>query len=550
MISQISDDLIAKIKKNKLIKESGQQTSIVFPFSRFSEVFPGWERGKYTIITANSGVGKTKMTKFLTITTVYNFIKSNPNLKYKVFYFALEESSDDFWLGIISELLYEKYQIELSPPQLKSLGNFTITDDIFRKVEECKHIIDDMTNYIEVCDHVSNGTGIAKTVKRFFDNPEIGEEIPDPDNKLSKGYKYKDDSLWVFVITDHISLLTQETINGTRLSLHETMGMYSKQYCLKKFCKFYNCVTINVQQQESSKEKQEFYKGETIEEKLEPSLDGLANNKECQRDNQNICILIKNLYFCNMKNTKWDLQKAIQLKEAGLRYSEIAKELGVKDITIQYYFWKNFGKLSFKTNTAKKTEINELTKEVLFGTLLGDANLHLKKNQKNAFGKIEHCLKQLKYLEYKYEFLKSLSNEIKNISRFDKRTEKTYHSVYFTMPSDQTLTEFYNMFYKFGKKTIPEDLSLLTPLAIAIWFMDDGYKSKNGYYLSTNSFSSEDVNRIRKYLFNKYDIESSIDKENKIYIFSKSINCFNKLISEYIIEEMKYKLHNSVSKPG
>jgi hypothetical protein len=111
------------------------------------------------------------------------------------------------------------------------------------------------------------------------------------------------------------------------------------------------------------------------------------------------------------------------------------------------------------------------------------------------------------------------------------------------MPSNQTLTEFYNMFYKFNKKIIPEDLSLLTPLAIAIWFMDDGYKSKNGYYLSTNSFTIEDINKTRKYLFNKYDIESSIDKNNRIYIFAKSINTFNKLISEYIIETMKYKLH-------
>jgi len=141
-----------------------------------------------------------------------------------------------------------------------------------------------MEKYIEVIDHVSNPTGIYKHVKRFFDNPEIGEDIFDQNNQVAKGYKYKNEDLWVFVITDHISLLSQENIDNNKLSLHETMGLYSKAYCLKRFCKKYNCVTINVQQQEASKEKQEFYKGETIEEKLEPSLDGLANNKETQRD--------------------------------------------------------------------------------------------------------------------------------------------------------------------------------------------------------------------------------------------------------------------------
>ena len=40
-----------------------------------------------------------------------------------------------------------------------------------------------------------------------------------------------------------------------------------------------------MQQQTAEKEKQEYnFKGKSIDEKLEPSLDGLANNKETQRD--------------------------------------------------------------------------------------------------------------------------------------------------------------------------------------------------------------------------------------------------------------------------
>ncbi len=283
-MEKIFNSLYEKIKTNKKNKDEGKQNSIVFPFTRFSEMFPGWEKGKYYLLTANSGIGKTKLAKFLSITTVYEFIKSNPHLKYKIFYFALEETKEDFWLGVISTILYEKYQIDVSPSQLKSLGKFNLEESVIQKISECEDIVTDMENYIEVIDHVSNPTGIYKHVKRYFDNPEIGSDIQDINNTEAKGYKYVDENLWVFIITDHISLLSQENIEGSRLSLHETMGLFSKQYCLKKFCKKYHCVTINIQQQESAKEKQEFYRGETIEEKLEPSLDGLANNKECQRD--------------------------------------------------------------------------------------------------------------------------------------------------------------------------------------------------------------------------------------------------------------------------
>jgi replicative DNA helicase len=283
-MEKIFDTLYEKIITNKQNKEEGKMNSILFPFPRFSELFPGWEKGKYYIASANSGVGKTKLAKFLSITTVYQFIKLNPHLKYKIFYFALEETKEDFWLGVISTILYEKYNIDISPSQLKSLGNFTLEQSVVEKLQECKDIVNDMETYIEVIDFVSNPTGIFKTVKRYFDDPLIGKEIQDEHNSEAKGYEYTDPNLWVFVITDHISLLSQESIEGYRLSLHETISLFSKQYCLKKFCKKYHCITINIQQQESGKEKQEFYRGETIEEKLEPSLDGLGENKTTQRD--------------------------------------------------------------------------------------------------------------------------------------------------------------------------------------------------------------------------------------------------------------------------
>ena len=308
----IFNQIFGKLKSNLEKKKSGKVTSITFPFDRFSKKFPGWERGTQTIITANSGVGKTKLAKFLAVTNTYNFIKQHPEIQPKIFYFALEESIEYFWLGMISNLLYEKYGIDYSPNQLKSLGDFVIPDDVLEKVQECKDVIEDMQNYIEVVDHIFNPYGIYKYVHDWFANPEIGHEEYDTKSaeKVSKKYIYKNPDLWVFVITDHISLLTPE--KGE--TLHEAMGRYSKQFCLKMFTKKYNCVTINIQQQESAKEKREYHQGVTIEEKLEPTLDGLANNKETQRE----CNLVIGLFAPERYNIS--KHRGYDIKQLGNKY--------------------------------------------------------------------------------------------------------------------------------------------------------------------------------------------------------------------------------------
>jgi hypothetical protein len=79
---------------------------------------------------------------------------------------------------------------------------------------------------------------------------------------------------------DHLSLLEPE--KGE--SLHSTMGLMSSKYFLHFRDKF-GFTPVSVQQLTSAKEAIEVnFQGKTIEEKLEPSLDALANNKETQRD--------------------------------------------------------------------------------------------------------------------------------------------------------------------------------------------------------------------------------------------------------------------------
>ena len=99
---------------------------------------------------------------------------------------------------------------------------------------------------------------------------------------------------------------------------------------------------------------------------------------------------------------------------------------------------------------------------------------------------------------------------------------------------------------KFGgsnnKKDVPNDLSLLTPRALAWWFMDDGTSSgKCSISIAACSFSLEGLLRLQKYLKSKYDISVTIQKDFKLYFHAESAIKFYNLVKDFIHEDMMYK---------
>ena len=108
------------------------------------------------------------------------------------------------------------------------------------------------------------------------------------------------------------------------------------------------------------------------------------------------------------------------------------------------------------------------------------------------------------------------------------------------------LNEFYFNFYNGKIKIVPLDLSLLTPLALAHFVMQDGSRgTSKGLYLCTDSFTYADVKRLSQYLIDKYDFKCSIHKSGKnyrIYILAKSVEKIKILILPFMHCTMTYKL--------
>lgn len=186
-------------------------------------------------------------------------------------------------------------------------------------------------------------------------------------------------------------------------------------------------------------------------------------------------------------------------------------------------------------------EITEEQKEILFGTLLGDGNLRYNDSGKSVFGRMNHSILQEEYIKYKQNKLKNLTSEVKFYKA--KAGSKYYDSLYFTFKSNTQLNSLYHAFYdESGKKHIPDDLSLLTPIAMAFWFMDDGSASNPSIRIATCSFSVQDLERLKCFLYQRYSLEVTITRERKLYFKAKTKKRFKELVEPYIIESMKYKL--------
>ena len=200
----------------------------------------------------------------------------------------------------------------------------------------------------------------------------------------------------------------------------------------------------------------------------------------------------------------------------------------------------------------KKTlELNDIQRSILVGTLLGDGHLETQDNGRTYRLKIEHQAAQRDYLEWLYGHFKEwtrggIRNRIK---------KNGYEYVLFDTYSHGALRFYAQQFYLNKKKKIPNLIEkLLDPLALAVWFMDDGsWKSENHktFIIHTLGFSKKDLEVVIQVLKKKFDIESSIHKQKgkywRLYIKSESADSFRKLIEPYTpqIPSMQRKMGNS-----
>jgi hypothetical protein len=191
--------------------------------------------------------------------------------------------------------------------------------------------------------------------------------------------------------------------------------------------------------------------------------------------------------------------------------------------------------------------MTERQRQILVGMLLGDAHLERQRGARTARLKIEHSLRQSAYVDWKYGEWRDWVRTPPRARARRNRLGTVSRNIGFTTLSHVELEEFRMRFYRDHRKVVPVDLEL-TPLSMAVWFMDDGSRKSSqcrGLYLNTQSFTSAEVQLLQSVILRDVGVETTVRKQRdglQIYVPAPSASAMNAYIVKEVLPSMRYKL--------
>ena len=194
--------------------------------------------------------------------------------------------------------------------------------------------------------------------------------------------------------------------------------------------------------------------------------------------------------------------------------------------------------------------LSEFQMEVVLGSLLGDGSLSPTRSGHGARFRFGHGRKQIAYGDWKASLFANL-----NVSRTTNRKGAAFWDV---QPLPE-LAELREAVYMGGKKVISWDyLKRLTPLSLAIWYMDDAtfsIRSKGlqertrggsgGAEICVEALERTSRERILSFLADTYGIEGTlVDRAGEAVIVFPTAETakLQALVAPYVHPSMEYKL--------
>lgn len=190
----------------------------------------------------------------------------------------------------------------------------------------------------------------------------------------------------------------------------------------------------------------------------------------------------------------------------------------------------------------ESVHLTDYQRTIIVGTVLGDGSLIETFSKNNLRLQIDHATAQKEYVFWKYEALKPL---VLSPPTYQQKNR----SWRFRTISHPELTAIGSLFYRNRQKIVPKEItSLLEPISLAVWFMDDGAHDKRNetYIINTQCFDPNSVNRLQDCLNEKFGIVHSslhFDKSGwRIYVKKGSSERFRNILEPHLLPSMMYKL--------
>jgi recombination protein RecA len=180
--------------------------------------------------------------------------------------------------------------------------------------------------------------------------------------------------------------------------------------------------------------------------------------------------------------------------------------------------------------------LSEVQHQLVVGTLLGDGSMRCKTN---ALLEINHSAGQQSYVEWKYRQLEDLVATPPKL----RRGNAGRIACRFVTRSLPALTPYFRLFYANGRKAVPD--VELTPLTLAVWFMDDGCRSRSAVYLNTQQFDVASQQRLLGLLREQWSIDGALNRDKRYHRIRLTVEGTKRLaglIEPLMLTELKYKL--------
>lgn len=183
--------------------------------------------------------------------------------------------------------------------------------------------------------------------------------------------------------------------------------------------------------------------------------------------------------------------------------------------------------------------------QVLIGSLLGDGSLSATSVQSARYTE-SHSVKQEAYLRWKAEMFSSYLAAIIPTEKRDSKSGKVFQGWSFTTRACPQLRPFYDQFYPEPnrKRIFPADLpQRMTPLVLAVWYMDDGGVSVTGEPRIAFGLDDLSLARSRQALF-VLGLDTAIygTGTNREILFPKCGHIVRDLISPFLHPSLAYKM--------
>jgi recombination protein RecA len=216
--------------------------------------------------------------------------------------------------------------------------------------------------------------------------------------------------------------------------------------------------------------------------------------------------------------------------------------------------WKEAGELKVGDRVVEtiSRHLSDLQWEVVRGSLMGDGALSMAKNGYSARFRLGHGIRQIEYADWKASLFANISMS---------RSTNSKGAVFYDLPPLTELATLRKAVYVDGRKEFGDDfLKQLTPLSLAIWYMDDANftlrskgvqaRTQGGsgrIQICIEAMTPETRERLGAYVHDVWGIDSQLRHSGKagkaVLVFDRqATDRFQQLIVPFVHPSMAYKL--------